>query len=393
MKAGWGMNNMVTKERPMKEIFLAVVGTTPQVLTECLFYYTHPYYEQNRYFSSIKILTTSAGRDSLKAALFGENKLSELEQELAVTSGYFQLTMQDVIVFHDENGYEMADLLKTEDNQQARAQTSEVVKALTEDPDVRLTATVAGGRKTMGALMALSFQLYGRKQDELIHIIPHEEKMNDPSWFFPAKSEVQKQELMVSHVPVIRVGRYLSQDLNLSVDDLMKRVQDSLIDLSPIQFLKIAKNTFQVNDGPCFSLQPREAALFRFLLRQRSISDCEDDCMGCPACSFSNIELFEAFGTGILRELNIINGKMNPKTEKTAERWNDLESNRLKYDSETLNKKKSDLISEIKSRLFTEILALDLPQRRKAELLPANSHTRPILVHSGIGRGAIIFSD
>ena len=36
------------------EIFLAVVGITPQIITECIYYYYHNYYQKNRYFDRIK---------------------------------------------------------------------------------------------------------------------------------------------------------------------------------------------------------------------------------------------------------------------------------------------------------------------------------------------------
>ena len=54
------------------EIFLAGVGTTPQILTECIYYYYHSYYGQNRYFDRIKVFTTNRGTKKLLDSLFKE---------------------------------------------------------------------------------------------------------------------------------------------------------------------------------------------------------------------------------------------------------------------------------------------------------------------------------
>lgn len=380
------------KSSQYEEVFIAVIGTTPQVLTECLFYCTHPHYQKQRYFSKIKVLTSLDGKVELIQSLFIEGQLEKLEKALDLKQGYFKFREQDIIVFKDETGQELTDLLSNTDNQQAQLQIMEAVKKYTEDPKIRLTANVSGGRKTQSAMMALAFQLYGRAEDELFHIIPPKDKTNT-DWFFPSQAEEADEQLMISQVPVIRVGRYLAKDLSVSVEDLMQGIQESLVELLPIRSLLIEKSSFTIDEKLKFTLQPREAALFRYLLRQRKQSGCKEACPGCDKCNFSNLDLFEAFGRGILPELSIINGKMNPKTEKTAERWQELVDNRLKYDEESLAKKKSDLISEIKSRLSAEIMGLDIPLSRKEELLPINSKSRPVFVHVGLGCDVILFSD
>ena len=63
------------KNTSYNEIFLAVIGVTPQVLTECLYYYYSPYYKQNRSFDRIKVFTTLVGKEKLVESLFKGKQL------------------------------------------------------------------------------------------------------------------------------------------------------------------------------------------------------------------------------------------------------------------------------------------------------------------------------
>ena len=46
-------------------IFLGVVGLTPQIITECIYYYYHPYYKKNRHFDRIKVFTSEIGKEKI----------------------------------------------------------------------------------------------------------------------------------------------------------------------------------------------------------------------------------------------------------------------------------------------------------------------------------------
>jgi CRISPR-associated protein (TIGR02584 family) len=375
-----------------KEIFLAVMGTTPQVMTECLYYYTHSRYDVLRKFGTIKVLTTSKGRDAMVQALFIEKQIERLEQELGVQSGYFNFKQSDIIVFSDEKGKDIEDLLSSEDNHNARNQITETVRKYTDEPSCRLTATVAGGRKSMSALMALSFQLYGREQDDLIHIIPPEDRMNDKNWFFPENSDDVNQQLMVSFVPAIRVGRYLAADLSLSVDDLMTRIQNSLKELTPISSVGINKNLFTINEKLKIKIPPRGAAIYRYLLKRRLASPCEDECPGCDQCASTNLEIFKSFEKHILPELKTINGKMNPRTSDTYARWRDLNENRDNYGLD-LEKKQKDFISEYKVLISKSFDDISVPKKWKDMMLITKTKPRPVKIHVGISRATIHFED
>lgn len=57
------------------------------------------------------------------------------------------------------------------------------IRDRTQDPNVRLHCSVAGGRKTMGVYLALALQLYGRPGDTLFHVLVSPEFESHPQFF------------------------------------------------------------------------------------------------------------------------------------------------------------------------------------------------------------------
>jgi CRISPR-associated protein (TIGR02584 family) len=297
-----------TSEKEIAEVFVAVMGTSPAVLSECLFYYYSPYYEHNRHFSEIKVITTSKGRDLLVKTMFDNGVIKLLEATLGLQTGSIPFVESDIIVIEDEtNGAEIQDLLTSEENEAASNTISNWIKYYTDMDNVRLTATVAGGRKTQSAIMALTFQLYGRIQDELIHIIAPDERMSDGGWFFPSDPGDPTQFLSVSNVPVLRVGRYLSRNLNQSTEDIVREIQESLFAARPIERIIIHKNYVSV-DGEEIKITPREASYYRYLLKRRIKASCPNDCPGCTECCADQNTLLLDSRTLVLEEHAIISG-------------------------------------------------------------------------------------
>ena len=340
------------------EVFLAVIGITPAVLSECLYYYYHPHYGQQRHFDEIKVLTTSRGRDLLVEKLLKGGILADLEADLDLETGSLPFGEADIIVFEDEDGGgDIQDLLTSADNEAAAQVVTRWVKYYTDQDHVRLTATVAGGRKTQSALMALAFQLYGRNRDDLIHIIVPDAIMQDRSWFYPNDPADPEQLLSVSDVPVLRVGRYLSRNLDRSPDELIREIQESLIAAAPIQELVVSRNIFTVN-GETMRLSPREASYYRYFLKVRQEAGCAPDCPGCSECCVNRDRILEDSRTVILEEHAVASGE-DGHFERTREK-------RLNTADYLLI---PSLYEEI-SRLISAVRRAELHPLRREELVP-----------------------
>lgn len=353
------------ENKSLTEVFVAVMGTSPAVLSECLYYYYSPYYNKNRHFSEIKVITTTKGRDLLIQTLFVEGVLQGLESALGLKEGSIPFTESDIVVIENTvTGEEIEDLLTTEANDAASNSISNWIKYYTDMDHTRLTATVAGGRKSQSAIMALTFQLYGRTQDELIHIIAPYERMMDHKWFFPSDPSDPSEFLSVSNVPVLRVGRYLSRNLNQSTEAMVQEIQESLYAARPIERIEIEKNIIYV-DGEEVKITPREASYYRYFLKRRIKATCSKDCPGCCECCADQNTLIADSRTLILDEHEIISG--------TGGHFQRTKEKRLQTSDYELI---PSLYEEI-SRLGSAIRNSDLHPLRREDIAPQKLYLTP----------------
>lgn len=181
----------------------------------------------------------------------------------------------------------------------------------TSDINSRVTATVAGGRKSMSAVMTLAFQLYAREQDELFQILVPAGKMSDPEWFFPSDPEDPERLLEVTQIPVLKVGRFLTVDIRRRPLDLVRILQEQLKKSAPIRQLRIEKGVFTESKEVKFS--PRVAVVLRYLIKRRMNASCEADCPGCRACTVTSDELRDAYQTEIIPDYMRIVPKLADK--------------------------------------------------------------------------------
>jgi CRISPR-associated protein (TIGR02584 family) len=351
-------------------IFLAVIGITPQVLTECLFYYYSPYYKQNRKFDKIKIFTTLEGKKKLINKLFNENQLTKLENALKLKNGSIPFNKTDIILFKDINGNPINDIRTTEENEESLKILHNELKKWTSDKNTRVTATVAGGRKTMSTQMALAFQLFAREHDELIHIIPPNDKMdfNNPesqTWFFPSDPKNPTEKLDVSKIPVLRIGRYLSNDLDLPIPQLINKIQSQIIQQAPIKELKI-NGTLFLSGKEVLKLSPLLSSYFRYFLKRRLKSNCKIDCNGCKSCFIQNADLPNIIKNEILIDHESLYTSRSghfAKTKETRKIADYFECiNMIKTDISNLKSsiRKSQISSKFKNAIMVKSLKLEI---------------------------------
>jgi CRISPR-associated protein (TIGR02584 family) len=285
------------------EVFIAVVGTSPQVVTEALYYfYCDAYPEHQRKFDRVILISTEEGQKILKEDLWDNHKLEELEKALKLEPGTVPVRKLDILCFKDNEGNPIQDLRTTENNMNSLAQLFEVVMLWTSDPNTRVTALLSGGRKTMSAFMALAFQLYARDHDEMFHVLVPDDKMYNKNWFFPSDPHNPDEKLEVSFIPVIKVGRYLTNRITLDPFKMVKELQEKLIRNAPLQELKIEGNIFSSGIEKVI-LEPRDAAFLRYLIMRRKDSGCNDDCPGCEKCGITPFDLSMEYFNGKIHDI------------------------------------------------------------------------------------------
>ena len=176
-------------------VLIAVLGTSPAVLTETVWALAH--LDEPVIPDEVVAVTTTGGEAALKAQLFGEAKgwdrLLAALSRLRVGVGEslrFGTTRQSIKVFSDRRRqYELADIATTDDNTQAADDLLEILRCYTEDPSTQVYASIAGGRKTMGALMLSCMSLLGREGDHVLHVLvnPPFDGGVEPVFLFPER--------------------------------------------------------------------------------------------------------------------------------------------------------------------------------------------------------------
>lgn len=182
-----------------RRILFAVSGMSPAVITETIWSLVH----QSSVVlpDEIVVLTTSRGREKIVSQLFEdslpcgwERLCIALEKEGISTKGrlVFGLSQAYIRLFPDSSGKrDLTDIATTEDNAVAADFILRVLRAYTEDPLTQVYASIAGGRKTMGALLLSCMSLLGREQDHVLHVLVNEpfDHADNPPFLFPERDK------------------------------------------------------------------------------------------------------------------------------------------------------------------------------------------------------------
>ena len=184
-------------------ILLAVTGMSPAVLTETVWALAHE--EEPVIPHRVIVVTTLAGRGKVAGDLFapqaafgGRCAWDALRDALAA-EGHdltgklrFGTTPDDLRVITATDaatgrGIELTDLRNRAENEAAADFLLDQVRGIAANPDTRLVASIAGGRKTMGALLYACLTLAGREEDRLTHVLVNEPYETLTGFFFPGQ--------------------------------------------------------------------------------------------------------------------------------------------------------------------------------------------------------------
>lgn len=184
---------------PSETVLFAVTGMSPAVLTETVWALAHerPAIVPDR----IVVLTTKHGADSIRRELFDasgvwEELLDALRRKKAHIADKLRFgdTADDIRVFtaasRSGKTVELDDIRSRSDNIAMADFMIEKLRAFTSNPHCRVIASIAGGRKTMGAVLYACMSLIGRETDRLTHVLvndPFDNPNLKPKFYFPAQ--------------------------------------------------------------------------------------------------------------------------------------------------------------------------------------------------------------
>jgi len=179
----------------MTTTLLAVTGLSPAVVTETVWALAG---ERRRVLPGrVVFITTVVGAERIREQLFspvaGFGGLTVWESlRAAVGARDDELMAEPARIIGQGNRktgmFEgLADIVTPEQNDLAAAFILEQVRQVVTNPETRLIASIAGGRKTMGALLHAAVTLIGRETDRLTHVLVDAPFETLPGFFFPGQ--------------------------------------------------------------------------------------------------------------------------------------------------------------------------------------------------------------
>lgn len=288
---------LLNNPRMMNLIFVA--GASPQIITETAFRLLS---SEQRY-TQIHVLTTVVGRDLIERHLLRRGGQWNRFRRSYPAARAFELSAKNVTVLHDGHGRPLEDIRTSADNTAAADQIAAAVRKLTRDGSPPLHASIAGGRKTMGYLLAAAMMLYGRSQDRLSHVLVRPAELEGTDFYFPERTGKRNLTFRGAGGKTVRVRR---EDIDIQLAELpflrlralrmpeMPRDQpfSELVDRCQADLDLLAAPQLRVEaDGRrllCGSrpvrLSPMRFLIYELLAERRRRGCGRTGCSGCDRC-------------------------------------------------------------------------------------------------------------
>ncbi len=194
------------RRHDVRHIFVAVLGQTPQIVTETLYALM---VERRIPISEVFVITTRVGAQRARRDLLDPEtgQFFAFCREYGLDPGAIAFDEKHILTIkmlaskrvrpskgaaarpNQQADLELEDIRTVEDNRCLAEQLLGIIRRLTEDPNTVVHGSIAGGRKTMSAYMLLAFSLYGREKDRLYHVLVPPPFENNPQFFFPPRRE------------------------------------------------------------------------------------------------------------------------------------------------------------------------------------------------------------
>lgn len=288
-----------------RTVLVACTGLSPAVLTETVWALAqeNPPVIPDR----IVVITTLTGQKKLTEHLFGPDEIwrqlrtALLGQKTDTDPRLdFDTTPDRVKVVHRRTGTRRVPLdeLATAGDHTAFADAvTQELWAHTSQPDTRVIASLAGGFKTMSALMLSAMQLLANPGDRVTHVLLGGGfEATEPPFYFPTQSHQKltgkftKQALLaadaakfIQHidVPVIPLRRWFAEALNRkppsyetlvnsSIQALNSHLDDIRLELSPVALPSARDKHWMKLNGAEHPLSPDRYVYLRFFAEQIS---------------------------------------------------------------------------------------------------------------------------
>ncbi|MDD9156395.1 CRISPR-associated ring nuclease Csm6 [Aliivibrio sp. S4TY2] len=202
----------------MKNILIAVTGASPQVLTETI-YALHT--QGKPMPEAVYAITTEDSKQTLKEGLFVQGYWDKLLADYHLPPITFNT--DHIWVITDDNSNALVDAKGVDDQSIMADFITRKVALLTQDNEVAIHASIAGGRKTMAFYMGYAMSLYGREQDVLSHVFVDDEFEFVSDFYYPTPVDcfiqgkqgkvinAKEATVTLAEIPFVRMRRQVDE--------------------------------------------------------------------------------------------------------------------------------------------------------------------------------------
>lgn len=286
---------------------LAVCGCTPQVITETLY----ALHMQKRPVHAVRVLTTAPGKAACNAGLFDPETgaYAAFLRDFGLTGEEIDFAPSRVRCVTDPHGRALEDISGEEENELFLRACMEAAFAATQDPNSVVYFSIAGGRKTMGACLALAAQFYARRQDRIFHVLCSPEFENCPDFYYPPPhsrpvtlrdslgqpyiKQSRYARVTLVHMPFVSVRERLDAGM-LQAPENPAALLTSLVREERPRLVADLRERKVSWKGIELDVPPALLALYAFFVQVKKECGCgRERCTGCRECWVSLHELFE----------------------------------------------------------------------------------------------------
>lgn len=201
----------------MKNILLAIMGTSPQVLTETLY----AIHMQGKPFPDEVYLITSANAKAKAVEwLFENGKIEQLKAHHGLPD--FKFCLSHILLMEHDDGEPVLDGREEGDQQSIADSITRIVAKFTADENCRIHASIAGGRKTMAFYMGYAMSMFGRNHDVLSHVFVSKDFEFSEQFFFPTLNDnyiikgdmslnTKDAKVTLAEIPFVRMRNMIDQ--------------------------------------------------------------------------------------------------------------------------------------------------------------------------------------
>jgi CRISPR-associated protein (TIGR02584 family) len=264
-----------------KRILLAVIGLTPQVITETIYalaHLTNPFYP-----TELHIITTHEGFSRVRLTLLGDHPawLTRLKQDYSLP--HISFDESNIHVLTNEQGAVLDDIRTDADNECLADTITRTIAQLTQDSDCALHVSLAGGRKTMGYYAGYALSLFARPQDRLSHILVSSPFESHPDFYYPTpyrniiytrdQKPLDTQEALVSlaQIPFVRLRHELPCELLAGKLTFSQTVEKAQSALAPLSLVFNVEDKQIIAGGKHLALSPILIAFYWLFINDRLI--------------------------------------------------------------------------------------------------------------------------